>query len=347
MVTHLVKHTTPNEGSSPNRVLVSRIMGAIGGKIKPAKSHAEMRYGYEIDPANGDSVIVETTIFPSGKYDALDFTPSWHGHRFVGWFKNAASPSATIPNMIGEITDNTSVIYSIKTIYAHWQLPVVITFDAASNGGSMPDGWSVPYYYAGQPFGALPSPTHESLSFVGWYLNGERLSSMSIVPEGGGVLVAEFSAQSYSIDLNDGSWELDSSSVVDTTLYDGVYKSISNTGIDDSMSKLYIDVVGYTSFKILIASNSEDSYDYTIAMEADVDPIDIPYEVPSDHSTSEGVKASTAGECNEVDPSDPIQYKEVIYSLDGGSHRICVLYRKDSSDAAGSDCGYLIIPKEQ
>lgn len=345
MVTHLVKHITQGEGSSPNRVLASRIMGAIGGKIKPVKSHAEMRYEYEIDPANGDSVIVETTIFPSGKYDALDFTPSWHGHRFVGWFKNAASPSATIPNMIGEITDNTSVIYSIKTIYAHWQLPVVITFDAASNGGSMPDGWSVPYYYAGQPFGALPSPTHESLSFVGWYLNGEKLSSVSIVPEGGGVLVAEFSAASYSIDLN-GAWMLDPSVNPDISLYNGVYKSFSNIGIDDSMSKIYIDVVGYTSFKILIASNSESNYDYTVAMEADVDPIDIPYDDPWGLS-SEGVKASTSAECNEVDPSSPTQYKEVIYSLDGGAHRICILYRKDISAESGADCGYLIIPKEQ
>jgi hypothetical protein len=209
----------------------------------------------------------------------------------------------------------------------------------------MPDGWNIPYYYAGQPYGTLPSPTHETLNFVGWYVNGVRVNATSIVPEGGETLVAQFAAQSYTVNLND-EWRIEEGLNPDVSLYDGVYQSFANTGVNDgeTMAKMYIDIVGYTHFRIYIASDSEQGYDYTVAMKPDVDPDYPPYapwgELPEDVMGS-------AYSNTYADPSNIGSYTPVDYELDGGVHRICILYRKDYSYDVGHDCGYVLIPKEQ
>ena len=359
MVTRLVKHITPNDGTSHNRVLVSRAMGKIGGKVKPVRAYAELNFDYRVDPANGEPILIVNTLFPSGEYDALDFTPSWNGHRFIGWFNSSLSPSASIPNMSGVITAGIPVVYSVKIVYAHWQLPTAITFDATSNGGVMPEG-ELPLYYAGQPYGDLPKPSHESLNFTGWDDgNGNRITSASIVPEGGVVLVARYAAQSYTVNLND-EWRLEEGLNPDSDIYDGVYQSFGNTGFEDeenwsgSMAKMYIDVVGYTNFRIYIASNSESRYDYVVAMEPDVDPEEVPsvwwdWDAETGDEVlkkSKGVK-SAVFENTAADPSLLEDYTPVDYELDGGAHRICIVYRKDISVNGGEDCGYVLIPKEQ
>ena len=41
-------------------------------------------------------------------------------------------------------------------------------------------------------------------------------------------------------------------------------------------------------------------------------------------------------------------YKLVEFTgIDGGEHRITVVYRKDGSSASGDDKGYILIPKNQ
>ena len=110
------------------------------------------------------------------------------------------------------------------------------------------------------------------------------------------------------------------------------------------MAKMYIDVVGYTHLRIYIASNSESGYDYVVAMKPDIDP-----EYPPSASWGdipEDVMASTS-DYTYADPSYIENYIPVDYELDGGSHRICIVYRKDSSYDEGDDCGYVLIPKEQ
>lgn len=358
MVTRLVKYITTSEGASPNRVLVSRTMGKVGGKVKPSLAYAELNFDYSVDLANGEMPTSWNTTFPSGKYDALDFTPWWEVYRFVGWFGYPAEPSASIPDMSGELNSNSQVKFAVKTVYAHWQLPTTVTFDATTNGGVMPDWWVAPPYYAGQPLGSLPSPTHNELTFTGWYANGEKVTESSIVPEGGVSLVAEFAAQSYMVDLN-YQWQLEDWDNPDLSLYDGVYRSFSNTGYEDenyteSMAKMYIDVVGYTHFRIFIASNSEMHYDYTVAMEPDVDPEEVPHahkywdDVTGEEYLvkSEGVKDATVNNTH-ADPAIIDNYIPVDYELDGGAHRICIVYRKDGSYSEGNDCGYVLIPKWQ
>lgn len=199
MTTALTKHLTPDANASTHRVAVSRAMGADGGKVKPLRAYFELRYSYTIDPANGDETQTASALFPSGTYAALDFTPTWAHHRFVGWFPNAAVPSADIPSTTGEIEPEDSVVFERSTVYAHWQLPTTVTFDATSAGGTMPGGWTAPDYYAGQPYGTLPTPTKSGEVFLGWFTpGGVRVTASSTVPQGGVALAARFTAVTYA-----------------------------------------------------------------------------------------------------------------------------------------------------
>ena len=197
MVSHLLKHMIPDASASTHRVAVSRTIGANDGEVKPLRAYFEMRYVYAIDPANGDETQTATALFPSGKYSALDFTPTWVHHRFVGWFPSSAAPSADIPSMVGQIEASDTVDYEIATAYGHWQLPTTVTFDAGE--GTMPGGWTAPDYYAGQPYGTLPTPTKSGEVFLGWFTpGGVRVTTSSIVPQGGVALLARFTAVTYA-----------------------------------------------------------------------------------------------------------------------------------------------------
>ena len=340
MTSALIKHMSPDANVSTHRVAVSRAMGADGGRVKPLRVHFEMLYTYTIDPANGDETQTATALFPSGKYAALDFTPTWAHHRFVGWFPLAVVPSADIPSTSGQIEADDPVEFSTATVYAHWQLPTSVTFDATSAGGEMPGGWTAPDYYAGQPYGTLPTPTHPTLNFTGWYTQGgARITAVSIVPQGGAALVARYAAQSFTVDLNN-QWRLSTSQTnPDPALYDGVYESFSNHHVQSGYAKMYVRLQGYTNFRIYIRSYAETYYDYTIAFNPDVDVSSLP------SVTTTGAKASTRG--NQHSGQSISDYTPVDYTLDGGEHFILIVYRKDSSADAGNDRGYVLIPEEQ
>lgn len=352
MVSFAIKHLEQDSSQATRRVMVSRTKGSSSGKVKPSRKYYQLRYSYLVHPENGSANSTVDALFPSGKYAYLSNEPSWSGHRFIGWFQSASTPSAAIPSTAGAIQPSDSVVYSMTDIYARWQTPTTITFDATTNGGQMPSGWTAPYYYAGQSYGDLPTPTHASLNFTGWYDgSGNKVVSVDVVPAGGATLTARYSASSFSVDLNN-EWRLqDPNTNPDTSEYAGVYESFSNYNYEDqetwtgSMAKMYIDVVGYTNFKIYIRSWAESSYDYTVAMEPDYDPSDVPYVDPWGGESSEGIKAHT---CNAQNDDTSISgYTEVNYELDGGSHRICVVYRKDSSYSEYDDRGYVLIPYQQ
>ena len=135
---------------------------------------------------------------------------------------------------------------------------------------------------------------------------------------------------SYTVNLN-GSWEKTTAvSNPDSSLYDGVYRSYSNKGVNNSNAVMYIDINGYDEFTIYIRSYAETSYDYTTASVLD--------------GTS--VKTSTSGK--QTSGTAISNYTKVTYTgIGGGSHRITVTYRKDSSQHSGDDRGYLLIPKNQ
>ena len=72
------------------------------------------------------------------------------------------------------------------------KVPVTVTFDATTNGGTMPLDWVSPTYYGGARYGTLPTPTKEGEMFVGWYDGSTKVNVQSIVPTTGATLVAQY-----------------------------------------------------------------------------------------------------------------------------------------------------------
>ena len=144
----------------------------------------------------------------------------------------------------------------------------------------------------------------------------------------------------YTVNLND-QWE--KTTVIsnpDSTLYDGVYRSSSNYNVGSGVATMYIDISGYSEFTLYIRSYAESSYDYVMVSELDKT-------ITSGSSTTDTtlVKAHTKG--NQKSGTTISYYTEVKYTnIDGGSHRITILYRKDGSVNEGDDRGYVLIKKQ-
>jgi hypothetical protein len=144
--------------------------------------------------------------------------------------------------------------------------------------------------------------------------------------------------QNYTLDLNN-QWQASSVTNPDATTYDGVYESFSNKGIDNTAAIMYIDIFGYETFKFYVRSYAESSYDYVVVSNLDA---------TLTNSTTSGtnVKMTTSGKQTSGTAISNYQLVEFT-GIDGGEHRISVMYRKDSSSASGTDQGYVLIPKEQ
>ena len=138
----------------------------------------------------------------------------------------------------------------------------------------------------------------------------------------------------YSVDLN-SQWGLASTPAnPDSSLYEGVYRSESNYHASSKQATMYIDIVGYETFKFYVRSNGEAAYDYLIVGELDKTPTASSYKVSTKNSASSGTAISN--------------YTLVEYTgIDGGSHRITIIYLKDSSGDSGDDRGFVLIPKNQ
>ena len=237
------------------------------------------------------------------------------------------------------ISPSDKIIYDVKDIYASWQSPATVTFDATTNGGQMPSDWVPPDYYEGQPYGTLPTPTHATLNFTGWYINGSKVSATDLV-QANATLVAQYAATSYSVDISNGDWELeDPNTNPDTSAYDGVYRNSRywNDSPGEYVDKLYIHVVGYTSFTVYIRSNAEVNYSYTVAVKADYDPI-------SFYNAIDNAQGATTDNSTSTEIGG---YTAVTYALDGGSHTICIVYGHKDDYMLNDDRGYLLIPKQQ
>jgi hypothetical protein len=147
--------------------------------------------------------------------------------------------------------------------------------------------------------------------------------------------------QVYEIDLN-SNWQLSTTITnPDSSLYDGVYQSHSNKGVPNSAAVMYIDITGYENFKLYIRSYAESNYDYVM-----VSQLDQTITSGTSYSNTTLVKAHTRG--SQSSGTTISNYKLVEFTgIDGGDHRITVLYRKDSSSNSGDDRGYVLIPKNQ
>lgn len=143
-------------------------------------------------------------------------------------------------------------------------------------------------------------------------------------------------------DLNDGDWEQFTPTDGDN---DAAYyfRSIKHKGQNSTFDKMTIrfsgDIPG--GFWIGIRSYAESNYDYTIASKIDND---ITSNI--DYNNSK-VKLHTRGK--QVSGNASSNYTLVDYSTDYNDtdeHFVTVIYRKDGSQNANDDRGYVLIPKE-
>ena len=149
------------------------------------------------------------------------------------------------------------------------------------------------------------------------------------------------SSGTYTVNLN-SQWEKTTAVTnPDSSLYDGVYRSTSNYNVHNTAAIMYIDISGLTSFKLYIRSYAESSFDYVM-----VSQLDQTINNSTSYSNTSLVKAHTRG--NQQSGTALSSYTLVEFTgIDGGSHRITVVYRKDSSANSGDDRGYVLIPKSQ
>ena len=147
--------------------------------------------------------------------------------------------------------------------------------------------------------------------------------------------------RNYTVDLNSQWEESTTKPNPDSTIYDGVYQSFSNFKVPNSGAKMFINILGYSTFKLYVRSNGESGYDYVMVSQLDKD---LTWDTSNTNSTL--VKYSTKGTPNQG--SAISNYTLVEYTgIDEGEHRITIIYRKDSSADNGDDRGYVLIPKEQ
>lgn len=138
----------------------------------------------------------------------------------------------------------------------------------------------------------------------------------------------------FSVVLNDQWRASESVANPDESLYEGVYESFSNYNVNYGLATMYIDIDGYETFNLYIRSYAESNYDYVMVGALDTTPT-----TSSNYANTKGVQNSGTAIDN---------YKLVTFSnIDGGAHRITIIYRKDSSAHSGTDRGYVLIPKDQ
>jgi hypothetical protein len=144
--------------------------------------------------------------------------------------------------------------------------------------------------------------------------------------------------KTYTVSLN--QWNIQANLNPDPSSYDGVYRS-TNTA-HSTLSTMYVDIEGYTSFKLYIRCNNktESMYDYVVVSKLDG--------VIGDGITynNTNVYASTYNVSN-ADTTISGYTLVQFDNIDGGKHRITIGYRKDSSYNDGDNKGYVLIPKNQ
>lgn len=147
--------------------------------------------------------------------------------------------------------------------------------------------------------------------------------------------------QSYILDLNN-QWELSTTvSTPDSGLYDGVYQSFSNKGVNSTAAVMYVDIDGYSDFDLYIRSYAESVFDYVM-----VSQLDQTIDNNTSYSNSTLVKAHTRG--NQKPGNTIYDYTKVSFTgIDAGQHRITIVYRKDSSSHSGDDRGYVLLLKNK
>lgn len=130
-------------------------------------------------------------------YDRANPTGGPNGNGMYGTTGSGKFVAGPGKPAVETIDPSNSVPFRSRAVQAVWQDPVDITFDATTNGGEMPSGWTPPSYYEGQPYGILPVPSKSGSVFLGWFNGGFPISESSRVSYPVVPLVARYAVPTY------------------------------------------------------------------------------------------------------------------------------------------------------
>lgn len=146
----------------------------------------------------------------------------------------------------------------------------------------------------------------------------------------------------YSVNLNN-QWQLSENITnPNSSIFDGVFESYSNIKVNSSIAKLIITIYNTKEFTLYIRSYGENDYDYVSVSQLDT--------IINNYSEADATNSKVYAHTKGLSTSGATlsAYKEVKFSnITSGTHTIEVVYRKDKSSYAGSDKGYILIPKNQ
>jgi uncharacterized repeat protein (TIGR02543 family) len=141
--------------------------------------------------SNGGSTVSSITQEVGSTLPPLP-TPTKDGYTFMGWYTTST---------LTTVFDANTMPSNNLTLYAKWETIVneaTITFNA--NGGSSVSPITLE---VGANLNALPIPTKEGYTFMGWYVNASLTSpfNSTVMPENDQTLYAKWEAQTTPLDL--------------------------------------------------------------------------------------------------------------------------------------------------
>jgi hypothetical protein len=139
-----------------------------------------------------------------------------------------------------------------------------------------------------------------------------------------------------------------------SSLYDGVYESFSNSGSTqhNSIASMYIDITDYDEFTLYIRSYAESNYDYVMVSNfLHEDPNGDGWELTSDTSFNDTTKVKAHTRGASTSGTGITNYTKVTFSnIDNSiskTHRIQVVFRRDPNGNGGTNQGFVIIPYQK
>ena len=243
-------------GGSTIDALKSAKKWELYGKLTPKE------YTVTFDPnAEGASVDPTNKIVTfDAAYDTLP-TPTREGYTFEGWYLSKT-----------EFTDANKVEATtiVKTpgdhmLYANWAATTyTVTFNPNADDATVAPTSNLVTFDAA--YGELPTPTRENYRFVGWYLNGVRVTKDTIVKTAANhTLLAGWSRSYYALTINyvdrngkklEKSYEASVALGADFSVTSPVVKGYKLRDKDDAVIEGTMTAEGYTYDVVYIKKSS-------------------------------------------------------------------------------------------
>ena len=163
--------------------------------VNPTVVNATLKQEYTVkyDANGGNNAPKAQTKVYGEKMNLSSSVPTRIGYDFCGWAKTSDATESTY--VAGaEFTENTNC-----TLYAVWEAKsIVVSYDTDCELSYE----SKTVTYDGT-YGDLPSPSRTGYNFEGWYLNGSKITSSTIVKEESNhTLIAKWKPLEYNITFN-------------------------------------------------------------------------------------------------------------------------------------------------